>query len=65
MLLFSKELVMKYCKSFIGSEYDVDVGRDDWFDKLYKILVSGKACCHLEDDDKWNWVRDYFTHLYD
>lgn len=56
---------MKYCKSFIGSEYDVDVGRDDWFDKLYKILVSGKACCHLEDDDKWNWVRDYFTHLYD
>ena len=21
-----------------------------------------KACCHLEDDDKWNWVREYYNN---
>jgi len=61
MLLFSKEIVMKYCKSFLGTEYDVDVG-GDWFEILYMYLVSGKACCHLEDDRKWDWVRMYFFH---
>lgn len=63
MLLFSKEIVMKYCKSYIDTEYDVDVG-EDWFKKLYMYLVLGKACCHLEDDGKWDWVRNYYMNLY-
>ncbi len=63
ILLFSKEIVIKYCKSFIGTEYDVDIGHVDWFQKIYMLLVSGKACCHLEDDDLWDWVRRYYYQM--
>lgn len=27
---------------------------------LLRILTSGKACCHLEDDEKYDWVRQYY-----
>lgn len=29
---------------------------------LYMELISGKACCHLENDDKWIWVRNYYLN---
>lgn len=64
MLIFCKEIVLKHCKFFIGTEYDVDIGQTDWFRKLYTLLVSGKACCHLEDDEKWDWVRNYYINPY-
>lgn len=60
ILYISSEIVKKYCKQFKDSEYDYDIKQQDWFEKLYMLLISGKACCHLEDDEGWNWVRKYF-----
>ncbi|MCR5608466.1 MAG: hypothetical protein K6G26_05325 [Lachnospiraceae bacterium] len=61
MLYISAEIVIKYCKCFKDTVYYNYLEQDNWFEILYKELVSGKACCHLENDDEWNWVRDYYN----
>jgi hypothetical protein len=40
----------------LGKETELE----NWFRNLYQELISGKACCHLEDDKKWSWVREYY-----
>lgn len=64
MLYISAEIVKKYCKQFTDSEYDYSLKQDNWFEGLYEQLISGKACCHLEDDDIWNWVREYYINKF-
>lgn len=64
MLYISAEIVKKYCKQFTDSEYDYSLKQDNWFEGLYEQLISGKACCHLEDDDMWNWVREYYINKF-
>lgn len=58
VLYYSGLIVNKYCKDKIK----VDLTRYDEgnYSELLKLLFSGKACCHLVDDDKWNWVREYY-----
>ncbi|MEE1100029.1 MAG: hypothetical protein U0K86_00915 [Agathobacter sp.] len=59
ILITSFEIVNKYCSQFSNLEFDT-LERDSCFEELYKKLVTGKACCHLEDDSRWDWVRNYY-----
>jgi hypothetical protein len=62
ILYYSAGIVKKYCDEYSDMELKYDTEPEIWFKKLYKELVSGNACCHLEDDDKWNWVREYYKN---
>ena len=62
VLYISAEIVKKYCTRFKDTKYDCDLYEENWFEKLYKELVSGKACCNLEDDAEWSWVREYYMN---
>lgn len=55
---FSAQIVNKYCPGV----FDLDIDNDcvDTYAELLRLLFSGKACCHLEDDEKWQWVREYY-----
>ena len=48
---FSAQIVDKYCPGI----FDFDIENDcvDTYVELLRLLFSGKACCHLEDDEKW------------
>jgi len=68
ILIFSGKLVLKYCndnqcKNYIGALYENNPKQEDLFRALYKELIAGKACCHLEDDKKWDWVRIYYKNV--
>lgn len=60
ILLMSAAIVNKYCRQFSGTEYDCTTDNEECFEMLYKQLVTGKACCHLEKDSEWEWVRNYY-----
>lgn len=60
ILLMSAAIVNKCCKQFSGTEYDCTTDNEECFEMLYKQLVTGKACCHLEKDSEWEWVRNYY-----
>ena len=60
ILLMSAAIVNKYCRQFSGTEYDCIKDNEECFEMLYKQLVTGKACCHLEKDSEWEWVRNYY-----
>ena len=62
ILCSSAEIVKKYCSEFSNLELTYDTENEICFEKLYKELISGKACCHLEDDEKWSWVREYYKN---
>lgn len=55
---FSAQIVDKYYPDI----FDVDIENDcvDTYAELLRLLFSGKACCHLEDEEKWKWVKDYY-----
>lgn len=60
ILFYSAKIVKKYCNEFCNIELKDNMDQKIWFQRLYQELVSGKACCHLEDDEKWSWVREYY-----
>lgn len=61
ILYFSALIVNKYCpKLFTSFAQDIQEITPELFGKLLELLFSGKACCHLEEDAKWDWVRDYY-----
>lgn len=62
MLFLSAEIVKKYCGKFKNTNLDYSLQQENWFEMLYMELISGKACCHLENDDKWIWVRNYYLN---
>ena len=55
---FSAQIVDKYCPGIFNLDIENDcVGT---YAELLRLLFSGKACCHLEDDEKWQWVREHY-----
>ena len=36
---------------------NLDCVDEKLYTKLWEELYSGKACCHLEDDRKWDFIR--------
>lgn len=62
MLYMCAQIVNMYCKEYDSTKYnDIFIHDNDWFEILYKELVNGKACCHLENDEEWAWVREYLV----
>ena len=65
ILYYSALMVRKYCREQMEKE---ELEIEEWNEKLYKVLfmllISGKACCHLEEDEKWSWVREYYAEMY-
>lgn len=61
IVYYSARVVQKYCKC----EIPVDIGEwnDATFLNLFHTLSQGMACCHLENDAAWNWVRKYFGSM--
>lgn len=59
-LYYSAKIMEKFCKRYEQFEYEINIEQDNWFKILFLELISGKACCHLEDDEKWGWVREYY-----
>jgi hypothetical protein len=59
MLYYSALIVKKYCP-----KQTENLNLEEWdtmcYERLFMLLVSGKACCHLEDEEKWRWVREYY-----
>ncbi|MCM1185892.1 MAG: hypothetical protein NC251_05065 [Lachnoclostridium sp.] len=61
ILYFSALIVNKYCPElFLTYEQDVEGVSPELFGRLLKLLFEGKACCHLENDEEWAWVRAYY-----
>lgn len=61
IVFYSARVIHKYCRF----EGPVEIGKwnDGTFVKLFHLLSSGKACCHLENDAEWNWVRKYYESM--
>lgn len=66
ILYYSALIVRKYCARLLETEQmEPLVFNEETYGKLLTLLFSGKACCHLEDDEKWNWVRVYYDGVRD
>mgnify|MGYP004530527709 CR=1 FL=1 len=62
ILYFSALIVNRYCPQlFTSLVQDIKEITPELFGTRLKLLFEGKACCHMEEDAKWDWVRDYYT----
>ena len=61
ILYFSALIVYKYCpEQFDALTVDIKEITLEVYRELLRLLFSGKACCHLENDEEWNWVREFY-----
>lgn len=61
ILYFSALIVNKYCPGLFHEwKQDLTEATPELNRELLGLLFSGKACCHLENDGEWNWVREYY-----
>ena len=62
IILYSALFIEKFDKT-VKNEMIIQYAKE-WNEQgitlLLNELVSGKACCHLEDDDRWNIIRNYY-----
>lgn len=64
IVYFSILIVKKYCPQlFKNLDLDFKELKADVYEKLLTLLFSGRACCHLENEKEWAWVRNYFDVL--
>lgn len=62
ILYYSALIVNKYCPGlFCEVNQDVKKVTPELFAELLKLLFMGNACCHLENEEEWIWVRDYYN----
>ena len=52
-------IVNKYCPDCI-SYLDLNDFTPELYGKLWEVIYSGKSCCHLENDAKWDYIRKIF-----
>ncbi|MCR5234953.1 MAG: hypothetical protein K6E53_13765 [Lachnospiraceae bacterium] len=66
IIYYSALCVRKFCPHlFEASDPDMDEITPDLFGFLLIKMFEGKACCHLEDESAWNWVRDKYMERVD
>lgn len=63
VIYYSGRIVNKFCKNKIN--INLDKFNIENYSELLRLLFDGKACCHLMDDRKWNWVREYYYNKID
>lgn len=49
-------IVRRFCPECIG-EWDLDNFTPSLYNHILQELYSGKACCHLENEQKWDFVK--------
>ena len=61
IIYYSALIVRKYFPDmFEQKKIELDNITPELFGQILREMFMGKACCHLENDDKWVWVRAYF-----
>lgn len=64
ILYYSALMVERYCPALLEEEQlNVEPWNAEVYERLLTLLFSGKACCHLEDDEKYAWVRGYYDKI--
>lgn len=58
VIYYSGLIVNKFCNGILN--IDLCSFNQEVREALMKQLFSGKACCHLEADNSWDWVRRYY-----
>ena len=54
-------LLGKYCSKLYDKEQiNLEILNEKLYERLLILLFGGKACCHLEDEVKWQWVYKYY-----
>ncbi len=64
ILYYSAALVQRYCPELFAEE-NLDIANLDigTYERLLTLLFSGRACCHLEKEEEYEWVRGYFERM--
>lgn len=64
ILYYAALLVERYCPKLLWEEeLNLKVLDEGIYERLLSLLFGGKACCHLEDEEKWRWVYEYYEGL--
>ena len=50
-------IIYKYCPKCISC-LDLNNFTPELYGALWKIIYSGKSCCHLENDANWDYIRE-------
>ena len=60
IIYISALIVKKYSPDCIN-DLDLDELNDSLYYNLWNELYRGKACCHLENESEWGYVKELFT----
>lgn len=52
-------IVRKFCDKCTAN-VDLEELSSELYTNLWEQLYTGKACCHLEDNAEWDYLRDYW-----
>ena len=64
ILYYSAKIVEKYCSKLYDKEQiNLEILNEKLYERLLILLFGGKACCHLEDEVKWQWVYKYYEEV--
>ena len=61
IIYYSALCIKKYYPGlFESAGINMDEVTPDLFGTLLIKMFEGRACCHLEDEATWSWVRDKY-----
>lgn len=62
IIYFAALITEKICPGiFETKQLDIYVLSRECYRKLFELLFSGKACCHLENENEWEYIRQEFS----
>ena len=47
----------------MGEKLDITNLNIGTYERLLTFLFFGRACCHLEKEEEYAWVREYFEQV--
>jgi len=60
ILYFGVLIIARCCERDFPELEEVENPTPDVFEKIMRWLFEGKACCHLENEEEWLWVKEYY-----
>ncbi|MCR4697179.1 MAG: hypothetical protein K5654_07680 [Lachnospiraceae bacterium] len=59
LIYYSAKVVQRFCpKEWEETKIGLDKVTSKLFRELLTLMVSAKACCHLENEEQWSWTKD-------
>lgn len=56
--------MQRYCPElFVEEKLDITTLDIGTYERLLTLLFSRRACCHLEKEEEYAWVRGYFERV--